>query len=251
VDRAIALLEEVPSKPRIRRGYLDLLGDAPRGSASLSQRLMRSRGLPLIYERFWRPIGVRLFTGAVGVNGALERRATDELLRLSSDELVLDVACGPGNITRRLLASLNDDGFVVGVDASPTMLEQAVRDTHSPNAAYVRCDAQRLPFRDAAFDAVSCYAALYLMDDPFAAIDEMVRVLAPGGRIAVLTSCQRGPEVLRIAAGLFTAPGGIRVFGRDEINDAFAAAGLTDIRQQVTGFAQFVGARKPSPRENR
>jgi hypothetical protein len=37
----------------------------------------------------------------------------------------------------------------------------------------------------------------------------------------------------------------VRVFGRGEVTDAFRAAGLVDVRQQVTGLAQFVGARKP------
>ena len=246
IERALALLEVVPAKPHIRHGYLDLLGDRPSGAASLGQRLMTSRGLPLIYERLWRPFGIRVFTGAIGLHATGEDGATYELLAPQRDDLVLDVACGPGNITRRLLEWVGEAGLVVGLDASPTMLARAVHDTSASNAAYIRADAPRLPFRDESFNAVCCYAALYLIDDPFTAIDEMVRVLAPGGRVAILTSCERGPSVLQPLSRLATAPGGIRMFGRHEITDAFELAGLGDARQFIAGYAQFVGARKPS-----
>ena len=239
------LLTDRGAGATFRDGYLDLLGAAPSGSSSLGQRLMTSRGLPIIYERIWRPVGVRVLIGAMGLSETTEQRMTDELLTLGPDDVVLDVACGPGNITRRLKASIGERGRVVGIDASATMLARAVQDTTAANVAYVRGDAQRLPFRDECFDAVCCYAALYLMDEPLAAIDEMIRVLAPGGRIAVLTSCHRGPWPLREVESLLTAPSGIRMFSQDEITGAFVAGGLSDVRQSVTGFAQFVGARKP------
>jgi ubiquinone/menaquinone biosynthesis C-methylase UbiE len=245
LERALDLLAPPPEQPKIRDGYLDLLGDAPSGARTLGQAAMTSRLLPVIYERLWRPVGVRLAFGAAGVGGPIENRATYELLDLNRDDTVLDVACGPGNISRRLLESIGPAGLLVGIDASPTMLERAVRDTAAANAAYIRADAQRLPFRDASFNAVCCYAALYLMDRPFDAIAEMVRVLAPGGRLAVLTSVHRGPSATLPLARLLTAPSGVRVFGRAEVTDAFRAAGLVDVRQQVTGLAQFVGARAP------
>lgn len=246
IDRVLELLEQPRSRPTVRDGYLDLLGGAQSGSGSLGQRLMRSRGLPLIYERLWRPVGIRLLTGLIEPGQSTEQEMTDELLQLAPEDVVLDVACGPGNISRRLLAHLHERGLLVGLDASETMLARAVRDTGAANAAYVRGDAQRLPFRDESFDAVCCYAALYLIADPLAAIREMTRVLAPGGRIAVLTSAHRGPPALAPLAGLVTAPAGVRLFTRDEITNAFASLGLERISQRVAGFAQFVGARKPS-----
>ena len=84
---------------------------------------MRSRGLPLIYERLWRPVGVRLFTGP---SGAIENQVTDEYLELHRGDVVLDLACGPGNITRRLAAAVGVAGHVVGADASATMLARSL-----------------------------------------------------------------------------------------------------------------------------
>jgi ubiquinone/menaquinone biosynthesis C-methylase UbiE len=50
-----------------------------------------------------------------------------------------------------------------------------------PNAAYVRGDAEELPFADGAFDAVCCFAALDLLSDPLRALDRVRAVLRPGG----------------------------------------------------------------------
>ena len=114
-----------------------------------------------------------------------------DMLALGPGERVLDVGCGPGNFTRRF-APVVGDGLVVGLDASRTMLAGRRR-AGALNIAYVRGDAGALPFRAASFDGICCFAALYLIEEPMRAIDEMVRVLAPGGRLALLSSCNRGP----------------------------------------------------------
>ena len=65
MDLALELFEPAarPSAPRLDAGYLDLLGDRDPTGAHPGQRLMASRVLPLIYERFWRPLGGRLAHG--------------------------------------------------------------------------------------------------------------------------------------------------------------------------------------------
>ena len=120
-----------------------------------------------------------------------EQRIARLLLGLGPGDGVLDVACGPGNFSRDFARAVGEDGLVVGIDASRPMLERAVRETRDAgldNLCFVFADAAALPFRDASFDAVCCFAALNLFADPFRALDEMRRVLAPGGRIALFTS---------------------------------------------------------------
>jgi ubiquinone/menaquinone biosynthesis C-methylase UbiE len=153
------------------------------------------------------------------------------------------VACGPGNFTRRFGRAVGPAGLVVGIDASPTMLARAVRDTDSDHVAYVRGNAVALPFRDASFDAVCCFAALHLFSEPFTALDHMTRVLTPGGRIAIFTSCRTRSAPLRSLDRLAARRTGMRMFDRDEITDALRSRGFSEIRLRVAGLTQFVGGR--------
>jgi ubiquinone/menaquinone biosynthesis C-methylase UbiE len=120
-----------------------------------------------------------------------------------------------------------------------------VREGGPDTVAYVRGDAASLPFRDATFDAVCCFAALYLIEDPFGAIAEMARVLKPGGRVALLSSVHRGLLPAAATDALVRRLTGIRVFGGDELTGALASHGLVDVRRRIAGFAQFVSARRP------
>ena len=156
---------------------------------------------------------------------------------------MLDVACGPGNFTREFASVVGGHGLAVGIDASATMLARAVRDTPRREVAYVRGDAVRLPFRDDAFDAVCCFAALHLFADPLLALDHMARVLAPGGRVAIFTSCRVRSTPLRTLGSLAGARSGMRVFERDEVVGALEARGFVDVHQRIHGVTQFVGGR--------
>jgi SAM-dependent methyltransferase len=246
LERAIGLLDPArrPASAAVPDGYLDLLGGAGRRGGGPAQRLMLTRGLPAIYERWWRPAWARVLMGPLGPGREGEQRIAHELLELGPGDTVLDIACGPGNFVREFAGAVGRRGLVVGLDASPTMLARAVEDTRTaPNVAYVRGDAIRLPFRDDAFDAVCCFAALHLFDEPLAALDAMARVLAPGGRVAILTSA-RAPLTPAPVGTLVGAATGLRVFGRDEITAALEDRGFVDVRRRIAGLAQFVGARR-------
>jgi ubiquinone/menaquinone biosynthesis C-methylase UbiE len=252
VERARALFEpdRVPATPRLKDGWLEVLGEEDPTGSHPGQRLMLSSVLPRIYERLWRPLGARLLMGAAAPDAREEHRIALDMLALSSEESVLDVACGPGNFTRSFALAVGD-GLVVGIDASETMLARAVKETESANVAYVRGDACALPFRDEAFDAICCFAALYLIDEPMRALDEIARVLAPGGRVALLSSCNRGPLPAGVADAVVRRLAGVRIFAREELTGALRARGLSDIEQRVTGLAQFVSARKPKVTHHR
>ena len=235
-----------PGEPDASHGYLDLLGeDAPR-PAGIAPRLMNSGIVPIVYERWWRPGWGRLLKGIGGPSMDEEHRLARDLLALESGSRVLDVACGPGNFTRDFAKAVGREGLAVGIDASPTMLARAVQDTPRGEAAYVRGDAVRLPFRDASFDAVCCFAALHMFDDAETALDHMARVLAPGGRIALLTSRRRGPVPLRQMDELAGRLSGQRMFGDDEVTELLEQRGFADVTRRLAGFAQIVGGRLPA-----
>jgi ubiquinone/menaquinone biosynthesis C-methylase UbiE len=248
--RALALLEpdRRPTAPLIQDGWLEMIGQEDPTGSHPGQRLMISSLLPQIYERLWRPLGARLLMGAAGPDTQEEHRIAMDMLALSPGDIVLDLACGPGNFTRSFAEAVGE-GLVVGVDASRTMLTRAVSDTRAANVAYMRGDACALPFADDAFDAVCCFAALYLIEEPISALEEIVRVLAPGGRLALLSSCHRGPLPAGAADAVVRRLTGVRIFARDELTEALRARGILEIEQRVSGLAQFVSGRKPaSPR---
>ena len=83
---------------------------------------MTTRFVPAIYERYWRPALARAVKGVTGPGMAEEVRIARLLLGLGPGDVVLDVACGPGNFTREFARAVGDDGLAVGIDASRTML---------------------------------------------------------------------------------------------------------------------------------
>lgn len=227
-------------------GYLDLLGpDGEPESTGATQDLMLTRVVPLIYERWWRPALGRAFKGFTGPGMSEEMRIARLLLGLSEGHTVLDVACGPGNFTRSFGRAIGSGGLAVGIDASQTMLERGARDLirdRVSNVALVRGDATALPFTDGSFDAACCFAALHLFSDPFAALADMTRALAPGGRIAIMTSVRRQVQLPPLKP-LIERASGMRVFEHGEVVSELQALGFTDVHQRVSGLVQFVGGR--------
>ena len=99
---------------------------------------------------------------------------------------VIDVACGTGIVARVARERLGPEARIVGVDVAPAML--AVARTVDPTIDWRQGDAVSLPVSDAErFTVLTCHQGLQFMRDKPAAIREMRRVLAPGGRVAIAT----------------------------------------------------------------
>jgi SAM-dependent methyltransferase len=227
------------------RGFLELPGPVVDQPGTVNT-LMRSEAVSSIYERWWRPALGRVAKGVLGPGMADEHRIARLLLALKPGDGVLDVACGPGNFARDFARVVGDSGLVVGIDASAAMLERAVREPKGAsfdNLAFVRGDAVELPFRPRSFDAVCCFAALHLFPEPFEALDHMRRVLTRGGRIAIFTSCRGRSPAVRALESLIASRSGMRMFEQHEIVEALEQRGFEEIRQRLSGFTQFVGAR--------
>ena len=108
-------------------------------------------------------------------------------LRSLGCRAVADIGCGTGLLSSRLAREL-PAVRVVGLDFSAGMLREAT--TNEPPAprgvvGWVQGDAQRLPFRDASFDAVVSTESFHWYPDQRAALAEFRRVLAPHGRLLV------------------------------------------------------------------
>jgi len=108
---------------------------------------------------------------------------------LRTGERVLDVACGTGVIARLAAERVGPSGSVTAIDVAPDMIGVA-KSTAAPTAPHIEWhvgDAIALPLPDNAYDVVLCQMGLMFMEDRPAALAEMRRVVAPGGRVIVNT----------------------------------------------------------------
>ncbi len=107
-------------------------------------------------------------------------------------QAVLDVACGPGTVTRRAALRVGPSGRVTGSDLSPAMLELA-RSKNSLDASapidYLECSAESLDVPDDAFDLVTCQQGLQFFPNKRAALAEMRRVLRSAGHLGIAVWC--------------------------------------------------------------
>jgi ubiquinone/menaquinone biosynthesis C-methylase UbiE len=107
-------------------------------------------------------------------------------LTLNPGDSLIDVACGTGIVARLAREQLGPDARIVGVDVAPAML--AVARTVDQTIDWRQGNAASLPVNGGErFSVLTCHQGLQFMPDKPAAIREMRRVLAPGGRVAIAT----------------------------------------------------------------
>jgi SAM-dependent methyltransferase len=112
-------------------------------------------------------------------------------LKPQSGQSVLDVACGPGTVTRKAAFQVGLSGRVTGCDFSPAMLELARSKSVDGGAPieYLECSADALDVPDDAYDVVTCQQGLQFFPDRPAALAEMRRALRPGGAVGIAVWC--------------------------------------------------------------
>jgi ubiquinone/menaquinone biosynthesis C-methylase UbiE len=154
-----------------------------------------------------------------------------DLARPRPGERLLDVGCGTGIVARRAVSRLRPAGRVWGLDASPAMLAVARAAATREQAAieWREGRAESLPFGDGEFDLVLCQYALMFFADRPAALAEMHRVLAEGGRVAlaVFHGLDRHPFYERLDRAIE------RHLGASAVRDIFSLGDAADLRDQV------------------
>lgn len=236
----ILTLVDAESQPRLRNGYLDFLPAASQTSHRRAQSLWHTRIGATTYDRILHPIA--------RVIAPYTRRVPDRL-ELGWGASVLDIGCGPGNLTVALAKAVGPDGLAIGLDISASMLDRAVKRSMPTNTGYLRADAERLPLREAVVDAASCALLLHLVDDVGSALDQVARVLRPGGRIA-LSVTTSGYGFSRSASRWLGSASGARMFEPDELPTLLAERGFVDIRSRTAGLLQSVDARRSASRQD-
>ncbi|HEV1996881.1 MAG TPA: class I SAM-dependent methyltransferase [Candidatus Dormibacteraeota bacterium] len=115
---------------------------------------------------------------------------TVEASPLRMGDRVLDIACGRGATLFPALEKVGPRGHVTGIDIAPEMVRLTSEDVAQRGIANVRVaemDARDLQFADASFDAVICAFAIFLIPQPERVLQEICRVLKPGGAVTLST----------------------------------------------------------------
>lgn len=189
------------------------------------------------------------------------RRHTVRSLRLPTGSLVLDLACGTGDLCTELVRSGH---LPIGVDISFGML--AAARTRVP---LVHADVLRLPIPSGSIDGITCGFALRNLDELPRFFAELARSLRPGGRIALLEVAEPPNPVLRAGhavyfgrvvpriGGLLSDPAAYRYLPRsvsylpngEEMLAMLARAGFVDARHDLlsVGIARLVTATRANP----
>lgn len=218
----------------VAEGIVDLLPAEAKGR-SWANRFLESPAAARAYERQLRPRLARFPLDPQGEYLLLRSLLTEGLGRP-----LLDLSCGTGHHARTL--AREGVGPVVGVDRSAAMLREARHqvDEEGGELTLVRADAHRLPFVDGSFGAVLNAASFHLYDAPLQVLEEVARLLVPGG--VFVCSTLRSPRVR--ALGRVERRLGIRRRSETELRHLFALAGLEAFERVVFPEWFVIRARK-------
>ncbi len=148
---------------------------------------------------------------------------------------VVDLGCGTGQLTQRMIGRF-PDANIIGVDFSGGMLTEAadrLRRAGSDDRRLVRADALQLPFAASSVDLVVCTESFHWYRDPAGALNELARVVNPGGRLliaSIATATDVGDRLLTRATG--AAGRTVRALPPHRMRQLLASAGFDVIAQR-------------------
>ena len=213
---------------------------------TLGARFMASGLAAFIYQSLWRPVMFQLSSGFRLPRFEAEANLVISKMK-SAEGPWLDLACGPGALTGRLLEAAGER-LVVAVDSSLAMLRRARR--AAPRAALVRADVLTLPFPNDTFGAVVNLAALDLFPDAKAALVESTRVLRPRGLWVASCFLRTERQPVPSAWSAFATELGLHALTQQQLIELSERAGLTGYEHFRFGRYVLAWATKAaSPRE--
>lgn len=189
-----------------------------------------------IYEEFYIP----------GLFAEWAPRVIDAA-RLVVGQQVLDIACGTGVLAQAVANRVGPSGSTVGIDINEGMLNIARE--KGPAIEWRNAPAENLPFNDLSFDSVVSQFGLMYFEDQRLALTEMMRVLKPGGTLAIavwdkLENCPGyGIEeqlFIRVLGDEFADESPYSLGDTQKLKHLFASSGIADAQIQThTGTARF------------
>jgi len=126
-----------------------------------------------------------LLTGHEALAGRLIRPGAFDI---RGCKRILDAGCGNGRYSRFLLRHADPDALITAFDYSQGMLERARDRLRTDRVTQAAADLTRLPYADGTFDAVVCGWVLEHLPDPRPGLQELARVMQPGGKLLLLAT---------------------------------------------------------------
>ena len=110
-----------------------------------------------------------------------------DLAPVVAGQRILEIGCGIGTIALQLAEQVGPSGYVLGIDKNEEFIREAQRRASSRQlpVAFQVGDANQLELPDASFDGARAERTLMYLENPGQALDELVRVLKPGGEIVI------------------------------------------------------------------
>jgi ubiquinone/menaquinone biosynthesis C-methylase UbiE len=193
--------------------------------------------MELVDSRSWDRLAP-FYERAMRRNNAVYDYLCSRLSEVASGKEVLELACGPGTVARRVAPATRR---MVSTDYSPKMIAQATRHGTPENLTFEVADATRLPYPDSSFDVVLIANALHVMPEPGRALGEARRVLRPGGLLVCPTYVDHEQEKVAFRTRLLEAVG---VEFEEKWTERAFLAWLEDHGWHPS-FAQMVAGRIP------
>jgi ubiquinone/menaquinone biosynthesis C-methylase UbiE len=161
------------------------------------------------------------------------------LMDLKPNDRALDLGCGTGWASRRM-ARVVKGGEVVGVDVADEMLRRAeAASTGISNVRYLWGWAESLPLSDNYFSKVLSVESFYYYADQGAALDELRRVMAPGGRLFILINLYKDNHFSLRWVGELKVP--VQALSESEYISLLDKHGFADVE------ARHIPDRSPTP----
>lgn len=173
-----------------------------------------------------------------GLQAAVYRPVHDAILALLADAppaTVIDLGCGTGQLTRRLLDRF-PEATVVAVDLSAGMLDEAatrLSPGSSDRCALVRADAEHLPMASSSTDLVVCTESFHWYHDQAGALEGLADILRPGGRLliaSIATVTRLGDDLVRRMTSISGRP--IRAVPPDRLRRMLDQSGFEVVHQR-------------------
>ncbi len=170
---------------------------------------------------------------------------------IAGQQVILDVATGPGEPALSVAGLVGAEGKVYGIDLAPEMVAAARRaaERHGlRNAQFETATAEHLPFSAESFDAVISRFGVMFFPSPVEGVREMLRVLKPGGKLALavwhFAASNPFHHVLSRVMDRYVespapapdAPDAFRFAGLGKLLEVFSEAGAMDARERVLAF---------------